>query len=314
MFERLKQQIGRKLLGPETQETGDFYSRAGKMDTGFKFGETLSSVDLEFAGRRDPLCRRITFGIAYELFRRGFVVEKVSRDRGQPGDVDDQLTDEVMDLYYNYNLDASAPQLVGLERLYGWAVGPVLKDAGEIWMEPKSERQINNLEYTKRGDIRRVEIARYHGDKFSYLWVGPKDFVHCRTRPREDLPFHQGVSLLEAIWDVAETLRKTTWGGGQRFYRYGGFPHVKIAGANQEKLTEFQKKFGSLSPRTEVFTNEQTEIGLLGLSGAALDPIKYMDLNLYQISIETGIPMEVLKGESEATLASGAISHHSYFS
>jgi hypothetical protein len=172
---------------------------------------------------------------------------------------------------------------------------------------------INHQYFDEVGRFESVEIARFHGQDWGYLWVEPQNFVHMRTRPREDLPYHQGKSVLETVWDPAETLRKIVWGAGQRFYRHGGFAHLKIAGSTPEQQQEAEAKFGNLTPRTLLTTNENVELDFPGVGGAALDPIAYMDIMLYQITITEGIPLDILRGDAEATVAGGAISNASYF-
>lgn len=316
MFENVKKYLRGKLIGQDAQAVLDFYSRAGKMDTGFKWGETLDSSDLEFAARRDVLSWRLTHGIAYELFRRGFIVEKTTRRREQPGDIDDDLTDDVMDRLHEADGIKRLAEGVGYERQYGWSIITKLQDGpdGSVYLEPKSPRQINQIKFDPKGWPSQYEIQRHLGSEVKYLWVDAKNAVHIRTRPRDDLPIHKGISVLENPWDILETNRKIVWGAGQRFYRYGGLLVVKIARANQDKLKEYRKKFGPLGPRTDVFLDDQSSVEMPGLGGAGLDPTNYVDVMLTQISIQTGIPLDVLRGESEASLASGAISHHSYFS
>lgn len=315
MLDNVKNYLRGKLIGQDTQAILDFYSRAGKMDTGFKWGEDLVSSDLEFAVRRDVLSWRLTHGMAYELFRRGFVVEKTTRRREQPGDVDDDLTDEVMDTLDEVDGIKRLAEGVGYERQYGWSIIAILRDKqAPSYLEPKSPRQINRLHFDEKGWPLQYEIQRHLGVNIKYLWMDKENTVHIRTRPRDDLPIHEGISVLENPWDILETNRKIVWGAGQRFYRYGGLLVLKIARANQDKLEEYRKKFGPLGPRTDVFLDDQSSLEMPGLGGAGLDPTNYVDVMLTQISIQTGIPLDVLRGESEATLASGAISHHSYFS
>ena len=316
MFDSLKQRIGQALLPPRERDILDVFSRGGKMDKGHKWGEDLFPDDYEFASRRDTVSYRLVWEIPQEIFRRGFIVYKSTKGSGQTPDIDDRLTDETNDVCDEYQIESRGPEALTYERTYGWSIAPILYDpeTEESWVEPKSERMINRLEYTRRGGISRAEISRYHGDTHSMLWVNRNNMIHLRSRPREDLPYHQGVSILEAIYDPTLQLRKTAWGAGQRMYRHASFMHVAIPKANQDKLNEYRKKFGNLGPRTEVFTDSETKVTFPGIGGAALDPIAYMDLFLYQISIATGMPMDILRGDSEATLASGAISHHTYFS
>lgn len=289
------------------------WSREGKMDTGFKWGETLTSQDYEFAQRRDSISYALTARIAQTLFRNGFVVEKISRRRNLPGDIDDQRTDEINDLAEEYQVPLRGPEAVAYERAYGFSLIPILREGGEAWIEPKSERMINNQYFDEMGRFESVEISRFHGQDWGYVWVEPRNFVHLRTRPREDLPFHQGVSVLETVWDPAETLRKVVWGAGQRFYYHGGFTHVKSAGSTPEQQKEIEAEFGNMTPRTLAVTNEHVEIEFPGMGGTALNPLEYVETMITMITISTGIPQDILLGHAEATVSGGAISNASYF-
>lgn len=288
------------------------WSQEGKMDTGFKWGEELRTEDYEFAQRRDVISHALTMRIAQTLFRNGLVVEKVKRRRDLPGDIDDTRTDEVNDLAEEYQIPLRGPEAVHYERVYGYSVVPILREGDEAWIEPKSERMINQSFFNEKGEFTEIEIGRLYGNQWTYVWIEPQNFVHLRTRPREDLPYHQGVSVLETVWDPAETLRKVVWGAGQRFYRMA-FTHMKIAGSTPEQQAEVEAKFGNLTPRTLAVTNEHVEIDMPSIGGAALSPIEYMDTMLYMITIDTGIPIDILRGDAEATVAGGAISNASYF-
>jgi hypothetical protein len=286
------------------------------MDTGFKWGETLTSTDYEFAQRRDAISWALTGRIAQTLFRNGFVVEKITRRRDLPGDIDDTRTDEINDLAEEYEVPLRGPEAVHYERTYGFAIIPIFREGGHAWIEPKSERMINHQHFDEVGRFESVELGRHHGQHWGYVWVEPRNFVHMRTRPREDLPYHQGISILETIWDPAETLRKVVWGAGQRFYRHGGFAHMKIAGSTPEQQEAAEAKFGSLTPRTLLTTNEHVELDFPGVGGAALNPleyVEYVETMITMITITTGIPQDILLGHAEATVAGGAISNASYF-
>jgi hypothetical protein len=315
MLSKLKARLlrGQPVTEPQMQPFKEAWSGEGKMDTGFKWGEALNSTDYEFAQRRDAISWALTGRIAQTLFRNGFVVEKITRRRDLPGDIDDTRTDEINDLAEEYEIPLRGPEAVHYERTYGFALIPILREGGHAWIEPKSERMINNQTFDEIGRFEHVEIGRFHGTNWTYVWVEPPNFVHLRTRPREDLPFHQGISILETIWDPAETLRKVVWGAGQRFYRHGGFAHVKMAGSTPEQQEAAEAKYGSLTPRTLAVTNEHVDIEFPGVGGAALDPLAYVETMISMITIATGIPQDILLGHAEATVAGGAISNASYF-
>jgi hypothetical protein len=81
-----------------------------------RWGMPLNELDLDFAVRREPICKRTVVDVAYDMFAKGFTVEEISE---KP---DPAWSREVSKVLDGLNAKACLTRLFLYERLFGWSI------------------------------------------------------------------------------------------------------------------------------------------------------------------------------------------------
>ena len=123
----------------------------------------------------------------------------------------------------------------------------------------------------------------------------------------------KGIPVLQAPWNDLISIRSLRDSFRKRIHKYGGFPHITVMGANKTVLTNAQDDWGDFDEMTEAWSNEETEIEMKGLEGVSLNPEVYYSPYIEQVSIATGWPMPILRGQESGQLKSGQINMSSYY-
>jgi hypothetical protein len=290
------------------------------------FGMALNERDLLFAVRREPVAWRLVFGVAHDIWDKGFTVEEVAE---KP---DLNWSREVSKVLDDLNAKANFTQMSIFERLFGWSIVAITyvdrgTNVSAPVTSPKEIRQLLpycTLQFTVQGsdEDKKPDSDRFGLPEFYTLRregvaqarLHYTRAIHCATRLL-DHPY-KGVSVLEPLYDDLTVLRNIRWGLGQTIFRYGrGFPDVTVTGAKQADLDalEDSRQFANLTARTYFLHSDKSVLEFKGLAGRALDPTPYYEPILESIAIGSSFPKAQLRGAQAGGLEGSEVNQSDYF-
>ena len=290
------------------------------------FGMALNERDLLFSVRREPVAWRLVFGVAHDVWDKGFTVEEIAE---KP---DPKWSREVSQVLDGLNAKAGFTQMTVFERLFGWSILAKTyvdrgKDVSAPVTSPKEIRQLVpycTLQFTVQGsdEDKKPESDRFGLPEFytlrregaSQVRLHYTRAIHCATRLL-DHPY-KGISCLEPVYDDLTVLRNIRWGLGQTIYRYGsGFPDITVTGAKTADLDalENSQQFRDLNARKRFLHNEKATLEFKGLAGKALNPEPYYEPILESIAIGSSFPKAQLRGAQAGGLEGSQVNQSDYF-
>jgi hypothetical protein len=286
----------------------------------------LNERDLLFAVRREPVAWRLVFGVAHDIFDKGFTVEEIAE---KP---DPAWSREVSKVLDGLNAKAVFTQMAVFERLFGWSIIALtyvdrgLNVSAPV-TSPKEIRQLLpycTLQFTVQGsdEDKKPDSDRFGLPEFYTLRregvaqarLHYTRAIHCATRLL-DHPY-KGVSCLEPVYDDLTVLRNIRWGLGQTIYRYGsGFPDITVKGAKTPDLDRIEEsqQFKHLQARHYFLHNDLSTLEFKGLAGRALDPSPYYEPILESIAIGSSFPKAQLRGAQAGGLEGSEVNQSEYF-
>ncbi len=293
---------------------------------GARFGEPIALSDLTFAVRREPVAHRIVFDVAQDIFDNWFKLDSAATEKRKDEGFNRAVQAELA------RLDAKSvfTEMAVYERCYGWAIIVLgYEDSGETLEKPVENpksiqmlaayapTQIGGVDEDTDRESPRYGLPLYYkvnrsgsaGERIHYSRV-----IHFATRLLDHQ--YRGLSVLEPVWDDLTNLRNIRWGMGQTMYRYGsGFPDIEIQGASKQQLEDFTEsgQFADLHSRTYFVHNEKQRIEFKGAQGAALDPEKYYEPILENLSAGSGLPKAILCGAQAGALTGSEVNEREYF-
>jgi len=290
---------------------------------GAEFGQPITSANITFALKREPVAHRIVFAVAHDIFDNWFEVEPLEEGIDQA-----EFNEAMQKALLLLNAKDVFTQAAVFERAYGWSIVVLgYKDKGItlktlisqpekiVTLEAYSPPMIISVEVDKNKESPRFGLPEIYKVKISEteeVEIHYSRVIHFATRKIE--PGYKGISVLEPVWDDLTVLRNIRWGMGQTMYRYGsGFPVVTVKGATEEQIRKYKEEWGPLTAQTSMWTDENTTIEFKGLAGRALDPEPYYTPIMENISAGTSIPMAILRGAQAGQLAGSEVNEREYF-
>jgi len=289
---------------------------------GAGFGDSITNKDRLYAMQREPVAKRITKGIAKDVFDNWFKVDDPKTEGG-----DEDLDERVQKILLKLGAKQILIQALAYDRGLGYSlIVGAFDDAGTI----------EDLAKPRREGAKLVDVAVYRKDKVTSTEketnqqserFGEVNYYLVDRGSSKRLRIHysrviamqtdpDGESVLDNIWDDLTNLRNIRWGMGQTMYRYGGgFPVVTINGADRTELEDWEASgyFDDLMSRTYILKSDTMDFEFRGAEGAALNPVPYYNPILENISAGTGIPLAVLRGAQAGALTGSEVNEREYF-
>jgi len=142
--------------------------------------------------------------------------------------------------------------------------------------------------------------------------------VHAATRLDEE-PF-KGTSVIYAIYDDATGFRNARWAQYETLFRYGsGFPHFHFPNATQKEINGWLEagRFQNINARgffvSSGVGDEAEKIEFIGVQGVTLDPSPYNEMAVWNLSMASRIPQDILKGVSAGRITGSEVNERAYF-
>lgn len=291
-------------------------------ELGAAFGEDISTSDLLFAVKREPIAHRVVFAVAHDIFDNWFKVVDTE------GNGDEQLDAKVQDALNKLNAKSVLTEMAVYERLFGWALIIMgFRDGDELSTQLEGKAPLEEIAAYGPTAVAQVqEDAGLDSPRFglpelislqrgaAQTLVHQSRFILVATRLLEHR--YRGLSVLEPIWDDLTCLRNIRWGMAQTMFRYGsGFPDIEIKGASKTQIDDFTAggQFKNVHARTYFVHNENQKLEFKGTQGASLNPAPYYEPILENLSAGSGIPKAILRGAHAGALTGSEVNLAEYF-
>jgi len=293
------------------------------------FGGSISDSDREWAACREPICNRVTFGVALDMFDKWFTVDDPTTKKA---DVDlDTKAQYALEL-----LDAKSTFMLAeaYAAIHGYSLIVLGCDDAQNTESLKNPRR-KGSKITHLAVYRKTEIGVYeqdtapnsprYGEPLTYKLSRAADkqgaqannqqlYVHYSRVIRVSM-FPDETSIIDIIWDDATILRNMRWGMGQTLFRYGpGFPVFKFHDTDNTKLAARRSDIqANWLNWTFICANEGMDVDFKGAAGSALNPTPYYDPVFDNLSVATSIPSAILKGTNAGALTGSETNISDYF-
>jgi len=279
--------------------------------------ERINDSALLEAALNEPVGYRLVFIVGRDTVNCGFdIVKENNRDIHR-------YNDSVQSRFEEFNLNQTAVYAYQLERLYGrsWLVKIDPTEHDKVKGEKVFYTAFSNPDLAAGQKHTWDENREFIPVKFNLRFtenlskipieVQPEDYYFLLTRPIDQSD--NGLPVLQPCWNDLMNLHIMRKAFTERVKKYGGFPHIKVIGANDTVLQNAQEKWGDFDELKEAWSNEETEIDMKGLEGVQLDPNKFLEPYIRQVSISSGYPMPILMGMESGQLKSGQINMSSVY-
>ena len=290
---------------------------------GASFGGSISDSNREFAATREPTAFRITFGVAWDTFDKGFTVDDPGTE-----EEDADLNEAVQIALKALKFKEQFTDALTYERIHGKSLIVIaFNDASSTLDLRKPARHgsmVLQLQVYKKTDIAHTTKET---DPMSLRFGKPVLYTLNRGSGGEQITVHHSrvilfstrldeFSVLDPVWDDLTCLRNIRWGMAQTMYRYGGgFPVIKVEGADRKQLDAWNSdpSISDFMSRTYFVCSDKVDFTFAGVNGVALDPSKYYDPIFENISVGSGIPGAVLRGAQAGALTGSEVNEREYF-
>jgi len=300
----------------------------------------IEDSELLFASKREPIIKWLVYWVAVDIFDNWFKI--IDPEKPEDTALDDAVQKVLLDLDAKRQLT----RLITFERRYGTAVllcayasvddeswtTPIYKKNGDLitgnrrllqitpysWAKVKVSDEFidKNDESLRYGLPEYYEITR--NSTVEPLKVHWSRAIHAATRLDEE-PF-EGISVIYAIYDDATGFRNARWAQYETLFRYGsGFPHFHFPNATQKEVNGWiaAGRFQNVNARgffvsTGAGEDKET-IEFIGVKGVTLDPSPYNEMAVWNLSMASRIPQDILKGVSAGRITGSEVNERAYF-
>ena len=301
--------------------------------------EPPSAFSRLFAVKNLPLAHRITFGIGNDCFKSGsqfpFTFSVPKDAEVEKVEWSDQVTKSMRDIGFF----RSGPQQMGIGEMDGEALLILLEEDFD-WEKTdvskprdKSKPIVDTLsipmyyvyrshtikEWTNEGLPRYWYININSLDGFSRHDAGTFKFHHTRIIHYNPDPLDtstKGLCTLERAWQAICIGFNIDIGIGEAFFRWGiGHPVFETDFDSIEDLKVLMQNLGSPTRRTWHALLRGMKLTFAGAAGTALDFTSGKEVAVYdEVSIATGIPRPILKGEVAGVQTGSEVNERTYWS
>lgn len=300
--------------------------------------EPPSAFSRLFAVQNLPIAHRITFGVATDCWKSG---DQFPFNFAVPKDIEVETVDwsnESVKVLRDIGFFRSGPQHMGIGEMDGESL-LILLEEGFDWgktdvAKPRdtSKRIIDTIsipmfyvyrgysikEWTNEGLPRFWYINVNSIDGFSRQNAGTFKFHHSRIIHHCPEPLDtstKGLCTLIRSWQALCIGFNIDIGIGEAFFRWGiGHPVFETEYDSIEDLKAFMSTLGSPNRRTWHALLRGMKLTFAGAAGTALDFSAGKEVAVYdEISIATGIPRPILKGEVAGVQTGSEVNERTYW-
>mgnify|MGYP001059734370 CR=1 FL=1 len=300
----------------------------------------VGEAELLFDSQREPVIKWLVYWVAVDIFDNWFKVV-------DPENPEDPSLDEaVQRVLLELDAKRQLTRLLTFERRYGTAVmlcaytgeggdgweTPIYNEDGGLTGGGHKLLQITPYPWSKvkvgEEDVDKDEGSLRYGLPVYYEITRSKSFtplkahwsrvIHAATRLDEG-PY-EGTSVIYAIYDDATGFRNARWAQYETLFRYGsGFPHIHLPNATRAQIESWigAGSFQDINARGFFVSggvgDEAESIEFVGVQDVSLNPAPYNEMAVWNLSMASRIPQDILKGVSAGRITGSEVNERAYF-
>jgi len=285
------------------------------------FKSDVTDSDINDAYDRNPFAKPIVDGIINKGLKNGFKIF-------DPTETSKEIDIQFQEIYELY--DTALSNAFKLARKDGYSLlffkygdgdklhRPVDRSSKIIKVDAFKKEWITEINYKVVNDVKvfPVEIESYTVDTDLIYIDSEENKLHASRVEQIRTPGltlkKEGVSVLKNPYDSLTVAKHIQWGAGQGFWRSGqGQVWVNAPPrASSTDLTTIDGSISNLNAKSAYVMPHGTEVKVT--SPTALDPIKYQDTVVREISAASEIPKGKIIGSQPGEMASATADRQDY--